>query len=72
MCRWMGSPFHDWIDNNGVAFSIELLEWGHTFWDFWVRQFFVFTVSKRTKMFVPQMKKTSKVFFSQFKEWVNS
>ena len=56
----------------GVAFSIELLEWGHTFWDFWVRQFFVFTVSKRTKMFVPQMKKTSKVFFSQFKEWVNS
>ena len=34
MCRWMGSHFHDWIDNNGVAFSIELLEWGHTFWDF--------------------------------------
>ena len=20
MCRWMGSPFHDWIDYNGVAF----------------------------------------------------
>ena len=28
MCRWMGSHFHDWIDYNGVAFSIELLEWG--------------------------------------------
>ena len=25
MCRWMGSPFYDWIDHNGVAFSIELL-----------------------------------------------
>ena len=30
MCRWMGSHFHDWIDYNGVAFSIELLEWGRT------------------------------------------
>ena len=34
MCRWMGSHFHDWIDYNGVAFSIELLEWGRTFPDF--------------------------------------
>ena len=33
----MGSHFHDWIDYNGVAFSIELLvlEWGGTFSDFW-------------------------------------
>ena len=23
MCRWMGSHFHDWIDYNRVAFSIE-------------------------------------------------
>jgi len=22
MCRWMGSHFQDWIDYNGVAFSI--------------------------------------------------
>ena len=36
MCRWMGSHFHDWIDRNGVAFSIELLESrGRTFSDFW-------------------------------------
>ena len=35
MCRWMASHFHDWIDCNGVAFSIELLEWGRTFSDFW-------------------------------------
>ena len=35
MCRWMLSHFHDWIDYNGVAFSVELLEWGHTFSDFW-------------------------------------
>ena len=34
MCCWMGSHFHDWIDYNGVAFSIELLEWGRTFSDF--------------------------------------
>ena len=35
MCCWMGSYFHDWIDYNGATFSIELLEWGHTFLDFW-------------------------------------
>ena len=35
MCRWMGSHFHDWIDYNGVAFSIELLEWGPIFSGFW-------------------------------------
>ena len=34
MCRWMGSHFHDWIDYYGIAFSIELLEWGSTFSDF--------------------------------------
>ena len=34
MCRWMGPRFHDWIDYNGVAFSIELLERGRTFSDF--------------------------------------
>ena len=34
MCRWMGSPFHDWFDYNGVAFSIELPAWGRTFSDF--------------------------------------
>ena len=28
MCRWMGLPFHDWIDYNGVTFSTQLLEWG--------------------------------------------
>ena len=35
MWRRMGSHFHDWIDYNGVAFSIELLEWGRTFSEFW-------------------------------------
>ena len=35
MCRWMGSHFQDWIDYNGVAFLIELLEWGRTFCIFW-------------------------------------
>ena len=50
MCRLMGSHFHDWIDYNRVAFSIELLEWGRTFSDFFEEsQFFIFTVSKHTK-----------------------
>ena len=35
MCCWMGSHFHDWIDYNGVTFSIALVEWGCTFADFW-------------------------------------
>ena len=35
MCRWMGSHFHNWIDYHGVAFSIQLLERGHTFSKFW-------------------------------------
>ena len=55
MCRWMRSHFHDWIDYNGVAH----------FTDFGVRQFFIFTVSKRTRMFVLYVKST--VFFIQYK-----
>ena len=35
MFYWMGSRFHDWVDYNWVALSIELLEWGRTFSDFW-------------------------------------
>ena len=68
MCRWMGSHFHDWIDYNGVAFSIELLvlEWGRTCSDFLrEKKFFTFTVSKRTRMPVLWVK--SKVFFIQYK-----
>ena len=62
MCRWMRSHFHDWIDYDGFAFLIELLEWGRTFSDFrGVRQFFIFTVRKGTRMFVLKMKR--KVFF---------
>ena len=68
MCRWMRSHFHDWIDYNGVAFSIELLvlEWGRTFSDFLrEKKFFTFTVSKRTRMPVLWVK--SKVVFIQYK-----
>ena len=28
MCCWMGSHFQDWIDYNGVAFSIEFTRMG--------------------------------------------
>ena len=53
MHRWMGSHFHLWIDYNGVAFSMESLEWRRTFSDFWgKKKFFTFTVSKRTRMLV--------------------
>ena len=50
----MGSHFHDWTDYNGVAFSVELLEWGPTFSDFWGknRKLFIFTVNKRIRIFV--------------------
>ena len=51
MRYWMGSHFRNWIDYHGVPFSIELLEWGRTFSDFWVIQFFMFTASKRPRMF---------------------
>ena len=34
ICGWIESHFQDWIDYNGVAFSIELLQWGRTFSDF--------------------------------------
>ena len=47
MCRWMRSHFHDWIDYDGFAFSLELLEWGRTFSDFrGVRQFFILRLEK--------------------------
>ena len=54
MWRWIGSHFREWIDYNGVVhFRI-----------FGVRQFFIFMVSKCTRMFVLQMK--SKVFFIHY------
>ena len=31
MCRWMGSHFHDWIDHNGVPFSIVTRMGSHIF-----------------------------------------
>ena len=39
MCFLMGPHFHDWIDYNWVAISIELLKRGRTFSDF--RVFFI-------------------------------
>ena len=52
------------VTNNEVAFSTVLLEWARIFSDFFrVGQFFIFTVSKRTRMFVLYMK--NKVCFIQ-------
>ena len=48
----VGSHIGD-VPLDEVVFSIELLEVGsHIFGFFGVRQFFIFTVSKRTRMFV--------------------
>ena len=41
MCRWIGSHFHDWIDYNGIAFSIVTKMGSHIFG---VRELFIFTV----------------------------
>ena len=53
-----GSHFHDWIEYNGVVhFPIFFFLGG-------VRQFFIFTVSKPTRMFVLQMKSKGFLFQS--------
>lgn len=40
MCHWMGSNFHDWIDYNGVVFSIEITRMGSLiFWSLGVGKF---------------------------------
>ena len=74
MCRWMGQHFHNWFDYNGVAFSIKLLEWGRPFSDFGGKKvlhiYGYLWLAERTRMFVLQVK--SKVFFIQYKKWVNS
>ena len=50
MCHWMGSHFHEWIDYNGVEFSIELLEWGRTFSDFWGKKILLSRDSKWSRL----------------------
>ena len=68
MCRWMGLYFHDWIDYNGVAFSIELLEWGRTFSDFCGEKV-LHNYSQQTYQNVCTVDRVeSKVFFIQFKK----
>ena len=54
----------------GCIFTTGLTIMGsHTFGFFGARQFFIFTDSKRTRMFELQIK--SKVFFIQSKKWIN-
>ena len=71
MCRWMGSHFHHWTDYHGVAFSIELVERGGTFSELGVRQFFIFTVSKRTKMPVLKVKSKCSLFNIRSGTYIN-
>ena len=71
MCRWMGVAFSrlDW-PKWGRIFNRVTRMGSHIFGFLGVRQFFIFAVSKHTRMFVLQMK--SKMFFSQSKKWANS
>ena len=53
---------------DGVAFTTGLTMRGSQIFGFWgVRQFFIFLVSKRTRMFVLQV--YSKVFFIKLKKY---
>ena len=55
MCRWMGSHFHNWSDYYGVAFLIQLLEWGRKFSNFGGKlgiKMGRFSVKKITKLFI--------------------
>ena len=73
MCRWMESHFHDWIDYNGVAFSIELLEWGRIFSGFpGVRIFWQGGIWGITNIgrFAVQIREYA--FYIQFNKCVNS
>ena len=47
-----GSHFHDWIDYNGLVFSIVTRDGVAHFLIFGVRQFFIFMVSKHTRIFL--------------------
>ena len=58
----MGSHCHDWIEYNGVAFSKELLEWGHKFSDFGGRKEFKmgrFSVTKNQRELALQLALTA-------------
>ena len=65
MCHWIGSHFHDWIDYNGVALSIEVLESGRTFSDFWGK-IVLYIYGQQTYKNVCIVG-VSKVFFIQYK-----
>ena len=73
MCRSMGSHFHDSIDYNGFAFSIQLLECvahlrdfgGRKIHLFMMKRLLIFTVSKRDRMFV------SEVLYTLFSKSIN-
>ena len=64
----MGSHFHDWIDYNGFAFSIELLEWGPTFSDFGGEKVLHIYGSQTHQNACTVDRVKSKVIFIQFKE----
>ena len=72
MCRWMGSHFHDLSDYNGVAFSIELLEWDRKFSGLGIRtsgQVGSLDVKKRTNRGTKLRVKY--VFYIRFNKCVN-
>ena len=74
MCRWMGSHFHYWIDYNGVAFSMELLEWGRIFSAFWGKNILAsgkFGYIKKYRMICDRKMGVKYVFYIHFNKCVN-
>ena len=74
MCRWMGLHFHDWIDYNGVAFSIELLEWGRIFSGFWGKNILPsreFGYEKKYRTICGTKMRIKCVFYIHFNKCVN-
>ena len=51
MCRWMGRIFTTGLTIMGSHFQRVTRMGSHIFCSFGVRRFFIFTVSKRTRMF---------------------
>ena len=70
MSRWKGSHFHERIDFNGIAFSIESLEWCRRFSKFWGKTV-LYIYGKQTYQDVVSRLKVKCSSFN-LKKWVNS
>ena len=70
MCRWLGSHFHDWVNYDGLAFSIELLVMGSHFQIFWGKTVLHLRLANVPECLYRRWK--VKCFSFNLKKWVNS